>query len=327
MDVMLYEVFAEEEAALRRYLPGDVTATYTPQTVQAHRQATGGARPARLISTRTQSVVPVAWAADVAGILTRSAGYDHLAAYQRRVARAIPCGYLPLYCARAVAEQTVLMILALARRLPRQMRQFTSFHRDDLTGVECAGRTLLVVGVGNLGSEVASLGQALGMRVFGVDVVRRVPSLSYVELDAGLARADVIVSALPLTERTRGLLGYERLRRAKPGAILVNISRGEITPAADLKRLLEERILGGLGLDVFEDEPVLAEWLRAKSGPAPASIQPILELQRDDRVLLTPHNAFNTEEAVERKAQQSAEAIVAFLKTGAFPSPVPSEPA
>ncbi len=145
MDVYFYEAFQEEVAALRRYLPAGISAGFSDKTIQE----TGDWEPdAPLISIRTQSVVPPAWTVKVRGIVSRTTGYDHL------VGQKIPCGYLPHYCSRAVAEQAILLVMALLRKLPQQIAQFPNFHRDGLTGRECAGKRLLVVGVGSIGAEV-----------------------------------------------------------------------------------------------------------------------------------------------------------------------------
>lgn len=321
LDVMCYEVFAEEAEALRRYLPSHITSEFTPHTIQAAGHA---APPASLITVRTQSVIPSSWTARLAGILTRSSGYDHLLGVRAQSQGTLPCGYLPRYCARAVAEQAILLQLALARKLTRQLQQFATFHRDGLTGTECQQRTAVVIGVGHIGQEIVRLAQGLGMHVYGVDLVQRMPGLTYVSLEEGLLQADVIFCALPLTEDTRGWLNYARLRRAKAGALFINIARGDIAPTRELRRLLDEGILGGIGLDVYEEEPVVAEALRARRDLTTAAGRALLALRGDERVLCTPHNAFNTREALERKAQQSSESIAAFLTTGVFPYPIPT---
>ena len=160
MDVMFYEVFEEEEKLLRRYLPRRIKAGFTRKTIQGK----GSRRaPASLISIRTQSVIPPAWAKSLLGILTRSTGYDHLREYRIRHAPQMSCGYLPLYCARSVAEHAILVMMALLRRLKKQMKQFNRFHRDGLTGGECLGRCLLVIGVGHIGQEVVKLARGVGM--------------------------------------------------------------------------------------------------------------------------------------------------------------------
>ena len=120
------------------------------------------------------------------------------------------------------------------------------------------------------------------------------------------------------------MLNCGLLRKAKRGTIFVNISRGEISPVRDLRKLIDEGVLGGLGLDIYEDEAILAEYLRSgKKGSLKETNQDILSLREKDHVIFTPHNAFNTREALERKAKQSAEAIVHFLKEKTFPTPVP----
>jgi len=318
-DVVFYEAFAEESAALRRRLPAGVRAILTDRTVQEMKEASP---PAPLISIRTQSIPPRAWAPRLSGILTRSTGYDHVRRYRELSGRALPCGYLPRYCARAVAEHALMLWLALLRRLPRQVRQVDAFHRDGLTGGECLGRTLTVVGVGNIGREIVRVGRGLGMRVLGVDLVRRHPGIRYVPRDRGLAAADVIVCAMNLTRENRGYFSRRTWERVRPGVVFVNIARGELAPTADLAWALDHGRLGGAGLDVFEDESEAAVALRGGRRRDPAA-RALLALARRPDVLLTPHNAFNTGEAVQRKAEQSAQEVVRFLKTGTFRWPVP----
>ncbi len=326
LDVMFYEAFDEEAEAIRRFVPDGLRAAYTGETIQ---ESGDDSPPARLVSTRTQSVIPPAWAKGIAGVLTRSTGYDHVDAFRRECERDVPAGYLPSYCARAVAEHCMLLWTALLRKLPQQIEQFRRFNRDGLTGRECRGRTVLVVGVGNIGSEVVKIARGLEMTALGVDIVRRHDGVEYVDLDDGLPRADVIVCAMNLTRENAGMLNYERLARAKPDAVFVNCARGELAPPGDLVRLINEGRLGGIGLDVYDDEPRRAGAVRRgrlalrADRLEDASIGSTFALAEWGNVICTPHNAFNTAEALERKARRSVEAVVAFLETGAFPEPVP----
>ncbi len=317
---MFYEVFEEEEKLLRRYLPRRIKAGFTRKTIQGK----GSRRaPASLISIRTQSVIPPAWAKSLLGILTRSTGYDHLREYRIRHAPQMSCGYLPLYCARSVAEHAILVMMALLRRLKKQMKQFNRFHRDGLTGGECLGRCLLVIGVGHIGQEVVKLARGVGMRVLGLDLVKKMSDLKYVTLKQGLRDADAVICALPLTELTRGMLDYSRLSAARKGLVFVNVGRGEVAPAEDLRRLLKKGVLGGIALDVFEDEAGLAEDLRSGKRTLRKKEKTLLALNDQDQVILTPHNAFNTAEALERKAAQTCDAVLRFLARGTFPHSVP----
>lgn len=321
LDVFFYEAFAEEEQALRACLPARVRAGFTRQTIQEYGQAAPGAA---LISIRTQSAIPPAWGGRLQAVLSRSTGYDHLNVYRRRIGRDLPCGYLPLYCHRAVAEQALLMWLALLRKLPVQMRQFRAFQRDGLTGGELQGRALLVVGVGNIGYETVKIGRGLGMRTAGVDLVEKHPDVPYGAVDALIGGADVIVCAMNLTEINRGYFDVPRLRAAKPGAIFINVSRGELSPPAGLLALLEQGRLGGIGLDVYQGEGALADALRAGRPADDPDARAVLRLADMDHVILTPHNAFNTAEAVARKSEQSVQQVLAWLDRGEFCWPVPA---
>jgi len=320
VDVMFYEMFKEEETAIKKYLPGNIRAQYTWKTIQEHGDKTA---PSALISIRTQSCIPKSWAKEINGILARSQGYDHLLAFRREFGTDISYGYLENYCARAVAEQAILVMMALLRKLKNQISSFNDFAREGLTGLECRGRNVLVVGVGHIGSEVVDIAKGLRMNVKGHDIEQKIKNLAYVPLDEGIAWADIVFCALPLTKETDGMLDYRALQKGNPGLIFINIARGEISPAEDLVKLLDEKILGGVGLDVYSQEPVLAHCLRSNEKNKAPSIKMLLDFSKKGQVIFTPHNAFNTKEALEQKASLSADAVVSFLERRTFPCPIP----
>lgn len=322
-DVVFFEAFEEEQGLLKKLCPKHIKADFTAKTIQESRQKE---IPGSLISIRTQSKIPVEWAKDLGGILTRSTGYEHLSAYQVEAKTFCALGYLPSYCARAVAEQAIWIVLALLRKAKAQQQSFQSFCRDGLTGLEAQGKNMLVVGVGNIGSEVVDIAKGLRMNVAGVDIVKKIPSLDYVDLVPGLAWADIIVCACSLTSKTSKMLNYEMLRRVKNGTFFVNVARGEISPLKDLKKLLDENILGGLGLDVYENETVIAHSLRSGKAPTKDAMTKLISaLSKNENVIFTPHNAFNTKEALQRKAEQTIESVVSFLTQGTFSFPVPEK--
>jgi D-lactate dehydrogenase len=320
LDVYFYEAFEEEAEALRRLLPASFSAGYTDLTIQ---EAGHVAPPAPVISVRTQSQLPLAWAPGLRAILSRSTGYDHLAAYAAATGAPVALGYLPLYCHRAVAEQAMLLWMALLRRLPVQMRQFHDFHRDGITGFECEGRTLAVVGVGHIGREVCRIGAALGMRAFGVDRNPVHSDVTYVSIDEALPQADVLVCAMDLNASNHGYFNAARWNQVKRGAVFVNISRGELSPSAELLAALESGQLSAVGMDVYNHESLLAVALRTKHPSDDAEVAATLKLAQRDDVICTPHNAFNSFEAVERKSEHSVQQIVALRDTGRFLWPAP----
>ncbi len=313
--VFFYEAFQEEVAQLKRFLPTNIPAGFTRQTIQ---ESGHKIPPADLISIRTQSSIPLTWAGRVTGILSRSTGYDHLQRYADQIKTKLPLGYLPRYCHRSVAEQALLLWMALLRKLPMQRVQFTRFSRDGLTGLEGQHKTLLVVGVGNVGSEIVRIGQALGMNVLGVDIVEKHDFVSYTSVEQGLSQADIIVCAMNLTAQNAGYFHYERFKKVKPEAVFVNIARGELSPPGDLLRLIKEKRLSGVALDVYPEEGKLATYLRVRHQRHDAQVQAVLALSEYPNVILTPHNAFNTQEAVRRKSEQSIQQIEHFLEQGEF---------
>ena len=311
IDLFFYEAFDEERELLSSLLGSQLKYEFTSKTIQETSQANP---PARLISIRTQSVVPPAWIDHLDGILSRSTGFDHLLTLSKLSKRQIPLGYLEEYASRAVAEHAIMMAMAVMRRLPQQLRQFHTFNRDGLTGMECEGKNLLVVGVGRIGREIVAIGKGLGFATKGVDIVPDKPEVEYVSKETGISWAHVIINAMNLTAENRGYFNESLFRASRPGLFFVNVARGEHSPLADLQRALDQGLLAGVGLDVFEDEGEIGSALRNRGAAKSEIAATIDRLLEHPNVLFTPHNAFNSREALRGKAALTVEQIKNFLK-------------
>lgn len=318
MNIFFFEAFEEEHNALLANGADALDCGMTWKTIQEW----GGAEPpAPIISIRTQSAIPLQWAPKLKAILTRSTGFDHLTRYCLACPQTAPqCGYLPLYCNRSVAEQALTLWMALLRRLPEQMAHFQSFQRDGLTGRETFGKKLLVIGVGKIGMEIVSIGRGLGMKVKGIDPIHNLADLDYVDYETGAPWADIVAVAMNLTAENAGYFNARKLSMLSPHALIVNVARGEFTPLAPLADAMEAGKLGGLGLDVFEEETAVGPTLRSQGKLK--SDSPLARLLAFPNVILTPHNAFNTAEAVQRKSKQSVEQLSFFLTNNKFIWPI-----
>ena len=163
---------------------------------------------------------------------------------------------------------------------------------------ELAGKTLGVVGMGAIGQKVARIARAFDMNVIyystsGTNHCKEYPAVT---LETLLAESDVITIHAPYNERTAGLIGYEQFRKMKRTAYLVNTGRGGIAVEADLAKALDEGLIAGAGIDVYVKEPLPAD-------------SPLMHLQHPERLLLTPHIAWYSEEARARLAHEMAENI------------------
>lgn len=196
-------------------------------------------------------------------------------------ARGIPVCNAPGANHVAVAEAALFLLLALARRQPRADRAFAAGEIGGPLGVELTGRTLGVIGMGRSGSALAERARGIGMNVVGVR-----SSSSRLELHELLAASDAVSLHVPLTPDTHHLIDAEAFAAMKPGAFLINCARGPIIERAALQDALAGGKLGGVGLDVFWDEP----W------------DPNDPLFGHDAVVTMPHVAGSTEEAFGRIA-------------------------
>ena len=319
-DIFFFEAFEEEQEQLKRFMPDNINAGFTEKTIQEYGKNNP---PAEIISVRTQSAIPVEWSKSLSGILTRSTGYDHIHKYWSKCRIKVNAGYLPLYCNRAVAEQALTLWMTLLRKLPQQTEQFLSFKRDGLTGAEAESKRLLVVGVGNIGYEIVKIARGLGMKVNGVDIVLRHSDVNYVSIDTGIKEADIVVCAMNLTNENRGYFSYDLLKKSKKGAVFINIARGELSPPEALLRLITEKHLGGIGIDVYDHESELAVSLRTGNKSSDEKVDAYLKLVKLPNVIMTPHNAFNTNESVIRKSEQSIQQIVHYFDKRDFLWKVP----
>lgn len=318
-DIAFFECFREEEKNIREHLPSAIEAVFFKETIQ---EAAAEHPPSRFLSIRTQSVIPDGWHDQLDAVLTRSQGFDHIHRMFTNCVKPVALGYLGPYCSRAVAEHALMLLLMSLKKTKAQMQQFYRFDRDGLTGTELSRRRVLIFGVGQIGSEIGRLCRAWDMDVRGVDIQPKWMEIDYVGLDEGIAWAEVIICAAPLTEDTRGLLNYACLSGGRPHKVLINISRGELSPVEDLLRLLDGGQLSAVGLDVFPGEKDLGDKMRRGESADPA-VERVTRLADHPGVICTPHNAFNSAEALERKSRRTIEAVTQYFEAGRFPFPVP----
>ena len=258
-------------------------------------------------------------------IATRSTGYDHIdTAYCGT--HGIRVANVPSYGKNTVAEHTFALLLAVSHRIVEAVERARrgTFSPEGLQGFDLRGKTIGIVGTGDIGLWVARIANGFGMSVLGFDVqpderVGREIGLRYVLLDELLRSSDVVSLHVPLNERTRHLIGRDQLAQMKDGAVLLNTARGEIVDAEALVEALHSRKLSAAGIDVLPEEPAIreeAELLR-RAFHERHDLRALLANQillRMPNVVVTPHSAFNTREAVERILATTVENIEAFAR-------------
>ncbi|MDX2145317.1 MAG: phosphoglycerate dehydrogenase [Rhodospirillaceae bacterium] len=222
-------------------------------------------------------------------------------------ARGIVVMNTPYGNAITTAEHAISMMMALARQIPAAnvSTHAGKWEKSKFMGVELYGKTLGVVGCGNIGSIVADRALGLRMKVIAYDPFLSVDrakdiGVEKVDLEQLITRSDFITLHTPLTENTRNLIDAKAIAKMKKGVRIVNCARGGLVNEADLKAALDSGHVAGAALDVFEEEP-------AKANP----------LFGHENVVCTPHLGASTNEAQENVALQVAEQMADFLLTGA----------
>ena len=242
-------------------------------------------------------------------ISTMSVGFEHIDVAEA-TKRGIYIGYTPGILTEATADLAFALLLSAARKITEADR----FVRDRqwkipwspaiFLGESVWGSTLGIIGLGRIGKAVAKRAQGFNMQILYSDIAQLSPEeerglgVRYRLLEDLLKESDFITIHTPLTKETYHMINEERLRLMKPGAILINASRGSMVDEAALTRALKENRIAGAGLDVFEQEP-------------PGDDNPLLRL---DNVVLLPHIGSGTRETRAKMAELAARNLIAVLK-------------
>ena len=250
-------------------------------------------------------------------ICTYAAGYDHIDV-DAASAKGIMVANTPGYGNDEVADHALTLLFALTRRLvPQVLDMAAAVERGDIAGAwnhfpytpirRIRGQTMGIIGLGRIGKTTAWKAQGLGMRVIAHDpyvpeAVAAVRGVPLVPLDELLRDADYVVIHALLTPETNKMIGARELALMKPSAYLINVARGKIVDHAALVEALKAGRIAGAGLDVVETEPPPVELLR--------------QLIQFPNVLVTPHNAWYSEEAIEDRERIAAENVREALQGG-----------
>ncbi|OGD14084.1 hydroxyacid dehydrogenase [Candidatus Atribacteria bacterium RBG_19FT_COMBO_35_14] len=202
----------------------------------------------------------------------------------------------------AVADLTFGFILSLARRIPEADRKTKSGKWEKITGKSVWEKTLGIIGLGKIGRQVVKRAQGFKMNILVYDLVKdekfaQSYNIKYVNLEELLQRSDYITIHIPLNDATRGMISYEELEKIKESAFLINTSRGGIVDEEALYNALRNNKLRGAALDVYSNEP-----------PVESSLKEL------DNVILTPHIAAYTEEAIDNMSIQAAQNLIDVLE-------------
>lgn len=246
-------------------------------------------------------------------IVSCTSGFDHID-LESTAKWGITVMHVPRAHIQSVVQLTWSLILACASKtfLADKNLRRGDWNREALTGFELSGRTLGIVGLGRIGSQVASVGHSFGMRVLAYDPYQEDSvfeelNIARSSFEEVLKISDVLSFHVPKTPETQGMLGRSQFEYLQRGLILINTSRGSVIVERDLVEALNQGWVMSAGLDVFEKEPLPAQ-------------SPLLQLPQ---VILTPHIGANTDEAFYKASQEGTEKILRFFTDGSTSDTLP----
>lgn len=261
---------------------------------------------------------------DVRLIATRGTGFDHIDIEECKKLGIAVCN-VPAYGENTVAEHTFALMLSLTRKIHKawERTRRLNFSQEGLRGIDLQGKVLGVVGVGNIGKHVIRIAKGFQMKVIAFDIfenkkLEKKLGFSYVPFEHLLENSDIITLHCPYNKKTHHLVNSRNIREVKKGALLINTARGALIDTNALVKALDSGILSGAGLDVLEDECFIKEDAQviSKSFPKKCDMRIILEnhiLAKKENVIVTPHNAFNSKEALQRILDTTADNIKGFI--------------
>lgn len=245
-------------------------------------------------------------------IATRSTGTDHIDINEAQK-RGVKIANVTAYSPQAIAEHAVSIAMCLNRRLIRsndQSHKF-NFQLDGLTGFNFHGKTVGIIGLGNVGLATAAIYKGLGCRILGYDIQypKTLHTIIKVNLNELISESDIISLHVPLTTETKYMIGTEEILAMKPGVMLINTARGAlVNTEAALLGIVSGKI-GYLGMDVYENEKNLFFEDHSDDEMKDLLLEKLLTFPN---VLITPHQAFLTSEALAQIAKQTIKNLDAW---------------
>lgn len=256
-------------------------------------------------------------------IATRSTGFDHIdKAYAKE--KGVRISNVPEYGTNTVAEHTFALILSLTRKIYQSINQTRNLNFDHelLTGIDLYGKTLGIIGLGKIGEQVLKIGLGFGMNIQVYTRTRDEKllgyySFGYVDFDTLIAKSDIITLHVPLNDKTKHIINKGNILKFKKGSYLINTARGGLVETEAILLGIDKGILEGVGLDVLEEEAELSEELAVLNKKENQDSLKTLVLNHvlinHPKVLITPHNAFNSREALTKIDRTTIENIQSFI--------------
>jgi len=310
MRVAFFEVKDWEREYLQARLPADVASFEGSPLAEKHLESIRGTEAISVFIYSKVTAAVLDALPELKHVATRSTGYDHIDLAGCK-ARGISVSNVPTYGENTVAEHTFALILMLSRKVHKSHAQVRDGRIElaGLTGFDLQGKTIGVIGAGRIGLHVIRIARGFGMRVLAMDT-RQDPFLAellgfqYTPLERLLAESDIVTLHCPLLPATQHMIGRAQLQAMKRGTLLINTARGGLVDTDALVDALESGQCGGAGLDVLEGEELIQEekqllYERDNLEKLRTAMRTRLLLGRED-VVFTPHNAFNSREALLR---------------------------
>ncbi|MCL2860168.1 MAG: NAD(P)-binding domain-containing protein [Oscillospiraceae bacterium] len=251
-------------------------------------------------------------------VATRSTGVDHIdQKYCQN--NNIQIKNVPLYGENTVAEHVFALMLSISRRIEKSINRTKSgnFSTNGLQGFDLKDKTIGLIGGGRIGMHVARIARSFGMhvRVYDInkdDFMAEVLNFKYVSLDELLATSDIISLHVPQNKYTENIISKETIQKMKDGVVIINTARGGLIDTDALIEAIDNKKISGAGLDVIAGEELLFEE-NIFNSPTSSAAQLISQSKRlvdNENVVITPHNAFNSIEAVNRIIDTTVENIL-----------------
>ncbi len=309
MEIAFFEIQGWEKPLIEKTLKGHTISFFKEPLSERNIKA---ARNTEIISVFIYSELTkelIAQLPNLRLIVTRSTGFDHVDIEECKK-RDIIVANVPHYGENTVAEYTFALILSLSRKVHRAYfhSQRNDFSVHNLKGFDLKGKTLGVIGTGRIGKHVVKIARGFDMNVLAYDIypneaAERELGFTYVSLVELVKKSDIITLHTFYTKENHHFIDKKAFSLMKKGAILINTARGPLVDTKALVDALNKKILAAAALDVLEDETLLKTGKLTKQDK---------QLLKNENVIITPHVAFNTQEALERIMATTVSIITDF---------------